>query len=196
MMECDKISLFLVMGVSGSGKSTIAKKLAERLGIAFMEADDYHPPANIEKMRASIPLTDEDRRPWIDALRDALVLAVADGQRVALACSALHKRYREELRGAIPASLLIYLKGSESLIIQRVAARKGHFMPVTLLDSQFAALEEPGPEEEPVVVPIEGTVEETLSELMVALEFNPRAKPGQVPSPDPEAYADCRSSSQ
>ena len=163
------ISLFLVMGVSGSGKSTIAKGLAERLGITFMEADDYHPAANIEKMRASIPLTDEDRRPWIDALRDALVKAVADGQRVALACSALHKRYREELRATVAANALIYLKGSESLIIQRVAARQGHFMPVTLLDSQFAALEEPGPEEIPIVVPIEGTAKETLEKLLAIL---------------------------
>lgn len=154
------------MGVSGSGKSTIAKMLADRLGIAFLEADDYHPDANIEKMRAGIPLTDEDRRPWIDALRDALVKVTGGGQRVSLACSALHKRYREELRGVVPVTLLIYLQGSESLIIQRVAARKGHFMPVTLLDSQFAALEEPTPDENPVVVPIEGTPEETIGNLL------------------------------
>jgi gluconokinase len=169
MIDAKTISLFLVMGVSGSGKSTIAKGLAERLGISFMEADDYHPAANIEKMRASIPLTDEDRRPWIDALCAALVKITGEGQRVALACSALHKRYREELRGAVPANMLIYLKGSESLIIQRVAARQGHFMPVTLLDSQFAALEEPTPDENPIIISIEGTPVETLNELMKTL---------------------------
>jgi carbohydrate kinase (thermoresistant glucokinase family) len=170
MSDVNTISLFLVMGVSGSGKSTIAKKLAEHLSITFMEADDYHPAGNIEKMRAGIPLTDEDRQPWIDALRDALVKSVATGHCVALACSALHKRYREELRGSVPANVLIYLKGSESLIIQRVAARQGHFMPVTLLDSQFTALEEPGPDEQPLVVSIEGTPEETLEKLLKNLQ--------------------------
>jgi gluconokinase len=158
------------MGVSGSGKSTIAKMLAERLHINFMEADDYHSAGNIEKMRAGIPLTEDDRRPWLDALRDAVAKKTKDEQHVVLACSALHKTYREELRGAAPSSILIYLRGSEQLISQQAAARKGHFMPVSLLDSQFAALEEPGPEEKPVVVAIEGTADETLAKLCETLQ--------------------------
>ena len=169
-MDISRISLFLVMGVSGCGKSTIARELASRLGITFLEADDYHPAANIEKMRAGTPLTDEDRRPWIDALRDALEKAAVAGERVALACSALHKAYRLELRGAVPASVLIYLKGSEQLIIQRASARQGHFMPVSLLDSQFAALEEPGEDEQPLTIGIEGSAKETLADILDKLD--------------------------
>jgi gluconokinase len=134
----------VLMGVSGSGKTTVGKELADQLGWSFVDADDYHPAANVEKMRRGIPLTDEDRRPWLDALRTRVDGACARGENVVLACSALKHKYQHYLEQDDPACVrYIYLSGSEELIRERLAARKGHFMNPNLLHSQFETLEPP-----------------------------------------------------
>jgi gluconokinase len=135
--------IVVVMGVSGAGKSTVAKLLARQLGWTFVEADDYHPAANIDKMRRGIPLDDEDRRPWLDAIRHRLEQA-ARGENVVLACSALKHAYQHYLAQFAPESVhYVYLAGSEELIRQRLARRTGHFMNPGLLHSQFETLEPP-----------------------------------------------------
>jgi gluconokinase len=132
------------MGVSGSGKSTVGKQLAHELGWTFVEADDFHPAANVEKMRRGIPLDDEDRRPWLDALRHRLQEAEERGENVVLACSALKHAYQHYLAQVAPESVrYVYLEGSEELIRQRLAQRRGHFMNPALLHSQFETLEPP-----------------------------------------------------
>jgi gluconokinase len=136
--------IVVLMGVSGSGKSTVGKVLAGKLGWAFVDADDFHPAANVEKMRRGEPLTDEDRQPWLWALRQRIDAACESGEDLVLACSALKHSYRDYLRADVPACVrYVYLEGSEELIRQRLAGRKGHFMPPGLLHSQFEALEPP-----------------------------------------------------
>lgn len=139
-MSCRHI---LVMGVSGSGKSTIARALAERLGFEMIEGDDLHPPANVEKMRAGIPLTDADRRPWLEELAALLTDRHARRQGTVLACSALKRSYRDILRSGVPPdeSFVIELDADPDTLRARMSTRTGHFMPMGLLDSQFATLE-------------------------------------------------------
>jgi gluconokinase len=134
--------IVIVMGTTGSGKSTIGSLLANRLGWEFVDADDFHPPANVEKMKHGIPLTDADREPWLKALHDKIVQWSAQGRDVVLACSALRQSYRDELRASNDVKF-VYLKGSYELFSQRVLSRKGHFAKQDLLASQFATLEEP-----------------------------------------------------
>jgi len=131
------------MGVAGSGKTTVGKLFAEKTGAVFYEGDDFHPPANIEKMRRGIPLTDDDREPWLRALREKIVESVAKNELAAIACSALKAGYREQLQGGDPRVKFIYLTGSRDLIENRLQNRRGHFMPPTLLASQFDILEPP-----------------------------------------------------
>ncbi|WP_129844235.1 gluconokinase [Streptomyces sp. RFCAC02] len=128
------------MGVSGSGKSTVGALLAERLGVPYAEADDFHSPGNIAKMSAGTPLTDEDRAPWLDAIGAWAAERTGHGGGV-VSCSALKRAYRDRLRAAAPELLFIHLDGSRELIASRMARRTDHFMPTTLLDSQLAALE-------------------------------------------------------
>jgi gluconokinase len=135
--------IILLMGVSGSGKTTIGQQLAQELGWPFADADQWHPPANIAKMRQGIPLTDEDRWPWLHALHAHLVTCVQQGVSAVLACSALKQAYRDVLLVDEAAIRLVYLRGDFDLIQARLAQRQGHFMPPELLASQFAALEEP-----------------------------------------------------
>jgi gluconokinase len=134
--------IVIIMGTTGSGKTTIGTLLAKRLGWEFVDADDFHPPANVEKMKHGIALTDADREPWLKVLHDKIVEWETDGRNAVLACSALKQTYRDELRSG-PDVKFVYLKGSYELFSQRVLARKGHFAKQDLLASQFATLEEP-----------------------------------------------------
>ena len=134
----------VIMGVSGSGKTSVGRALAARLGIDFVDADDLHPAANVEKMRAGQPLTDDDRWPWLDQV----ALTLAENAPVIVACSALKRSYRDRIRGACGEPVrFIHLSGSRDEIAARMAARTDHYMPESLLDSQFASLEAPGPDE-------------------------------------------------
>ena len=138
----------VVMGVSGSGKTTVARALAAELGLTFAEADDFHPPANVAKMTAGIPLTDEDRWPWLRALRGWMADRDARGESTVVTCSALKRSYRDLLRGAGARVQFIDLEGRPELLAARMAGRSGHFMPAALLDSQLDALEPPTPDEQ------------------------------------------------
>ncbi|HET7198735.1 MAG TPA: gluconokinase [Burkholderiales bacterium] len=131
--------IVLLMGVSGAGKTTIGRLLAERLGAPFIEGDDYHPPANVAKMARGVPLEDEDRWPWLDRLNELL----REHPRAVLACSALKESYRARLLAGIPDARIVLLHGDKALIAARVAARRHRYMPASLLDSQFAILEPP-----------------------------------------------------
>lgn len=135
------------MGVAGSGKSTIGAAFARALGVPFVEGDDFHPAENVRRMALGVPLTDEDRLPWLQALGAKLRVAKEALTGLVLSCSALKRAYRDVLRAHAPELQLIFLKGSPSLVAQRLAERRGHFMPAALLQSQFTTLEEPTPDE-------------------------------------------------
>jgi len=136
--------IIVLMGVSGSGKTTVGKLLAARLGWHFADGDDFHPHANVEKMQSGSPLTDEDRRPWLRALREYIDDSYRRGQNLVLACSALHHDYREYLAADKSGHVrYVHLEGSEELISKRLANGRGQFMPSSLVDSQFDALEPP-----------------------------------------------------
>jgi carbohydrate kinase (thermoresistant glucokinase family) len=154
------------MGVSGSGKTTIAQALADRLGWAFQEGDALHPQANVDKMHAGIPLTDEDRWPWLRRVAAWVDGQLAAGQPGIITCSLLKRAYRDLVIDGRQGVRLLYLKGDKALIADRMARRKGHFMPASLLDSQFATLEEPGPDEHPLAVDISGTADEIVDHIM------------------------------
>jgi gluconokinase len=154
--------IVVVMGVTGSGKTTIGVLLAQRLGWEFVDADSFHSPANVEKIRQGIALDDADRAPWLRALRDAMEGWAAEHKSVVLACSALKKSYRDEL--CIPGGTrFVYLKGSYDLIYQRLRQRHGHFASETILASQFAALEEP---DDAITVDIDRSGDEIVGEIM------------------------------
>ena len=131
------------MGVSGSGKTTLGEALAQKLGWDFFDADDFHPPENIAKMRDGIPLDDSDRAPWLDSLRNQLLSTLEAGHHPVLACSALKQQYRAHLLEGMDGISIIYLKGNYELIFARMSNRKGHYMKPEMLQSQFDALEEP-----------------------------------------------------
>jgi gluconokinase len=154
--------IVVLMGVTGSGKTTVGKVLATELGWRFYDADDYHPPKNIEKMRRGIPLTDEDRKPWLQTLAGPIDSARDRGENVVLSCSALKHAYQEYLRHHLDVVHYVCLCASEELIQKRLAARKGHFMNPGLLDSQFEILEPP---EDAIRVDVNGTPEEIASEI-------------------------------
>jgi gluconokinase len=153
----------VVMGVSGSGKTTVGMSLAARLGLRFSDADDLHPPSNLAKLSAGIPLTDDDRWPWLDAVGGVL----ADGE-VVVACSALRRTYRDRLRVAAPDLRLVSLHGSRSLLAERMGHRD-HFMPVALLDSQLATLEAPDDDEEALVYDVARPVDEIVADAAARL---------------------------
>jgi gluconokinase len=162
-------SIIVVMGVSGSGKTTVGAMLAGKLHWKYAEADDFHPPANIAKMAAGEPLTDEDRKPWLAAIAAWIDEQIALGEPGVVTCSALKRSYRDELRAGRPEVRLVYLHGDRDLIAARLAARHGHFFHAEMLDSQFAALEEPTPDEHVTVVPIAGTPQEIVEEILTRL---------------------------
>ncbi len=158
---------FIVMGVSGCGKTSVAHALARATGGSWFDADDFHPPANKSKMAAGIPLTDDDRWPWLELV--GAELAARDGRQIPafLACSALKKIYRDRLRELVPDVRLIHLKGSFELIHGRMAGRKNHFMPAALLQSQFSSLEEPGSDENPITLDISRPLNQLVSDALL-----------------------------
>lgn len=150
----------IVMGVSGCGKSSVGEKLAEALHLQFMEGDALHPAANVEKMSKGIPLTDDDRMPWLDRIGEEMKASLEKSEGIIVSCSALKRLYRDRLRAAAGGNLLfVYLEGSRALLMKRMGERKGHFMPASLLDSQLATLEVPTSEPGAVTVDIDGTVD-------------------------------------
>ncbi len=157
------------MGVSGSGKTTVAALLASTLHWPFVEGDDLHTPDNVAKMRAGTPLNDADRAPWLARLAAAIDRLRQAGQGGVVTCSALHRAYRDVLIGPRPDVALVYLKGEHNILAQRMRARAHHFMPVTLLDSQLATLEAPGAEEHPIVLPITAPPSVTVQAIIAAL---------------------------
>jgi gluconokinase len=165
----EKPSVVVVMGVSGSGKSTIASMLAHRLNWIFEEGDWFHPRSNIEKMHRGEPLTDEDRWPWLEGIAAWIDATRHAGNHGTVACSALKRAYRDILVGERPDVRIVYLKGERDLIARRLAARNGHFMPPALLDSQFATLEEPQPDEHPIVVSIAPHRREVVEQIVKRL---------------------------
>jgi gluconokinase len=162
-------SVLVVMGVSGSGKSTIGTQLALALRWDFEDGDWFHPARNIDKMHAGIPLTDEDRAPWLIAIADFIDQARLAGNHAVIACSALKHRYRAVIIGNRPDARLVYLKGDIELIARRVATRHEHFMPASLLESQFEALEEPGPDEHPIIASIAPRPREIVTQILADL---------------------------
>lgn len=161
------IRLIVVMGVSGAGKSTIGERLADRLDLPFLDADNLHPRSNVEKMRGGTPLTDDDRWPWLEIVADAMRNTADTRGRVVCACSALRRAYRDCLTNRAGEQILfVLLHGDKTVIAQRQANRPGHFMPPKLLDSQFATLEHFQPDEDGIVVDIGMSIDEIVDEIV------------------------------
>jgi gluconokinase len=159
-------TVLLLMGVAGSGKTTIALELQRILNWPYIDGDDLHPPANVAKMRAGHPLNDEDRWPWLGAIARWIDDRIAAGEPGIITCSDLKRAYRDITVGNRKGVMLIYLHGEEGLIADRIAKRTHRYMPPSLLTSQFETLEEPTPDEHPVVVPVRGVVADTVTNLL------------------------------
>jgi gluconokinase len=169
-------SALIVMGVSGSGKSTIGEALAKRLGWLYEDGDKFHPASNVAKMSAGQPLTDDDRWPWLRAIADEIDRLSAKGRRSVIACSALRRVYRDILVHGREDIRLVYLNGTEALIAERLSRRKGHFMPQGLLTSQFKTLEPPTEGERPVTVSIDAPVETIVDDVLRQLDLKGAGK--------------------
>ena len=162
--------LIIIFGVSGAGKTTVGKLLARELRWHFLEADDFHPAANIERMRSGRPLTDEDRWPWLNCLRKQIEQLVSAGENAALACSALKRAYRDRLRVSDEVKF-VFLCGDYALVEKQLRNRRGHFMNLALLQSQFDDLEEPRPDEEVLTIELGGTPDESVNEIKTKLHL-------------------------
>jgi gluconokinase len=167
--------IVVVMGVSGAGKTTVGRLVAAALNARFIEGDAFHPPANVDKMRRGQPLDDADRAPWLAALGELLRSYAVRGMTAVLACSALKRAYRDALRTGAPDARFVFLKGEEAQIAERLKARAGHYMPATLLASQFAALEEPAADERAIVVDIADPPSAIARHAVEALGVDPVA---------------------
>jgi len=172
----DNVSVVVVMGVSGCGKSTIAAMLAQHFNWVYEDGDWFHPPSNIDKMHAGEPLNDADRWPWLHGIAAWIDATRRIGNHGTIACSALKRVYRDILIGERRDVRLVHLQGERDLIARRLTARDGHFMPPSLLDSQFAALEEPGADERPIIVSIVPHPREIVALIVDGL--------GRTPTPD------------
>ena len=157
--------IVLVMGVSGCGKSTVAGRLAAAAGWTLLEGDSFHPPANVARMAAGTPLTDADRWPWLRAIAAEIDAIRARNESACVACSALKRSYRTILTGGRADMRLVWLRGTQAEIAERLQVRTAHFMPPALLDSQFRTLEEPGPDECPIVVGIAATPDAIVASI-------------------------------
>ena len=162
--------MIIIFGVSGAGKTTVGKLLARELGWRFMEADDFHPAANIEKMRGGHPLTDEDRWPWLDCLRKQIERSLSGGENAVLACSALKRVYRDRLRVSDEVKF-VFLRGDHALVEKQLRSRHGHFMDANLLQSQFDDLEEPQPDENVLTIELGRTPEEIVERIEAKLNL-------------------------
>ncbi|HEX9464274.1 MAG TPA: gluconokinase [Alphaproteobacteria bacterium] len=161
--------IVILMGVAGAGKTTVGESLAQRLGARFIEGDTFHPAANVEKMRAGTPLSDDDRLPWLAAIAGEIGRCLARGETAVIACSALKRAYRTILIGGRAAVRVVHLEGTPSLIQARLDARRGHYMPASLLPSQFAALEPPATDEAAVSVDVSGAPQDIVAAICAAL---------------------------
>ena len=164
-----RLVIVIVAGVSGSGKTTVGALLAGRLGWRFADADDFHPAANVAKMRAGIPLTDTDRWPWLRAIAAWMDERIGQGEDAVLACSALKRSYRDELLDGRPAARMVFLAPDGEVLARRLAARHGHFFPEELLSSQFDALEPPAPDERVLTVVPADTPAATVEKVIAVL---------------------------
>ena len=160
----------VVMGVSGSGKSTVGQVLADDLGCPYFDGDAFHAPESIAKMQRGIPLTEQDRLPWLGRIAAKIDAVLNEGRSAVFGCSALKRAYRDILIGGRPRVVLVYLKGSYELILGRIAAREGHFMPASLLKNQFDMLQEPGPDEHAVTVYIAASPEDIAAGALRQIE--------------------------
>jgi len=159
----------VLMGVCGSGKTEIGRRLAARLGCDFLDGDDFHPPENVAKMRTGTPLVDADRWPWLDRLAAEIGARLSAGGGAVLACSALARRYRDRLGLARPGVVLVHLDGGRELIAARLASREGHFMPPGLLDSQLATLEQPAADERAIVIDVAAAPDQIADRIAAML---------------------------
>lgn len=159
-------NLYVVMGITGSGKSTVGATLARKLGVDFVEGDDYHPLENVQRMASGIPLTDDDRASWLRALATRIREAKDAGTGLVVTCSALKRSYRDVLRAAVPELRFVFLNGPRALISERLAERRGHFMPASLLDSQLATLEEPEFDEHALACDISESAEKIVDDIV------------------------------
>jgi len=175
--DADGTTIAVIMGVSGAGKTTLGRQLAERLHWKFAEGDALHPPENIAKMKSGQPLTDADRAPWLIAVARVIDHWRGQGECGVVTCSGLKRAYRDQIIDGGGGVRLIYLRGRREVIAERIGARQGHFMPTSLLDSQFAALEPPGLDENPLIVDIDHPVDEIVNGLMSVLCSSPLPQP-------------------
>jgi carbohydrate kinase (thermoresistant glucokinase family) len=173
MNSADRDPVVLVMGVSGSGKSTVGAALARHTGWPFQDGDALHPPENVAKMRGGTGLTDADRWPWLRRVAGWIAARRAEGGGGVVACSALRRSYRDVLRTGDPQLRLVYLQGDSDELYQRVASRTGHFFPAALLRTQLDNLEEPGPDEHAIIVPIGQSVALTVATVVQRLGLVP-----------------------